>query len=361
MLARGRRFRNIAALACALTAGAWLGTALLEPDDRGSNGVAAGHARSRIDPPAHSPAGSRPLATPTDDAPVETPAAPRSQEAPASHHAAPLPRWLDEALGETGGERDGRVTTNRHATGSEPFDPRDLAALQDLIDANGLSESASPFDFDDQDGVFEPWELGFQAWQDGRLVALSFGPDPFSSFGYPVERLPASLGALTELRALDAHGLDLAALPPEIGELRSLRELRIYRNRLSELPPSIGDLASLETLALHENDIAWLPESMEALARLQNFYLGENPIDALPLWLAELPIARLDVRNLAQTPGSTSNLEMILERIPIEELHATAREARGVRPELLERVPRVYGIPPSSAHYAGYSPADSSD
>ena len=32
-----------------------------------------------------------------------------------------------------------------------------LAVLEDLILVNDLDESASPFDYDDGDGVLEPW------------------------------------------------------------------------------------------------------------------------------------------------------------------------------------------------------------
>lgn len=51
-----------------------------------------------------------------------------------------------------------------------------IAAAASFIAISGLSEASSPFDYDDGDGVFEPWELGFQVWENGSRVLLAMGP-----------------------------------------------------------------------------------------------------------------------------------------------------------------------------------------
>ena len=54
--------------------------------------------------------------------------------------------------------------------------------------------------------------------------------------------LPASIGALSSLRALSAVGNQLTAVPDSLGSLQSLTSLELAGNRLETLPESIGHL-----------------------------------------------------------------------------------------------------------------------
>jgi hypothetical protein len=213
--------------------------------------------------------------------------------------ATAVPEWLAQAVRDPADE-DGMapLVSNRvPQTDAGSFDSRDLAVLQELIDANGLSESTSPFDYDDGDGNFAPWEIGLQVWAGDRLVALVLGPDHFSSFGYALAELPASIGQLDGLRVLDLHAGELRSLPREIGALVELRELHVFRNHLTELPDSIGELAALETLAVGHNQLTSLPPDLTRLTNLQNLYLSDNHLAEMPSFLDSLPLARLDVRH----------------------------------------------------------------
>jgi hypothetical protein len=258
--------------------------------------------------------------------------------------------WIVDALGERKGPDARRLMTNRALPDSarHDFDANDLAALEDLIEANGLSETVSPFDYDDGDGEFAPWEVGMQGWLDGRLVVLVLGPDPFSSFGYGITELPPSIGRLDALRLLDVHGSQLTELPHEIGGLSSLRELRAFGNRLSVLPDSIGNMAELEILALGQNGLTGLPDTMEHLSGLHDLFLGDNQLNELPAFLGMLPLERLDVRN-ATRAGSQQQLMSILASAPIEELHATPDDVGSLSGDYLARIPRLYGIPAAYA------------
>jgi hypothetical protein len=244
-------------------------------------------------------------------------------------------------------EEDAPATTNRERIlGGSSYHPDDLAALNDIIASNRLDESTSPFDYDDGNGVLEPWEVGFQVWLSGRLVALSLGPDRFSSFGYGVSRLPASIENLEMLRYLDVHGSELVELPPELGQLSQLRELHSFRNHLSALPASLVGLGQLRVLSVSENSLEALPEGIGA-PNLVMLYVRNNPgLVTLPDSMRDLPLLHLDVRGtgLAHGAGAPASLAALLADLPLQTLYAGA-ELRGAPPESLEHISRVYFDP----------------
>ncbi len=180
------------------------------------------------------------------------------------------------------------------------LDPRDLQALADIIEANGLGEASSPSDFDDHDGVLEPLELGLQRWRGGRLVALVTGGDRYDSFGYALKVLPPSVGNLGALEELDLNSNRIEALPVEIGRLQRLEVLRVHRNALSALPDSIAGLRSLRELAAGENGLRELPPGIASLDTLEELHANDNPLTALPDGVGRLP--RLRVLNLSHEP-----------------------------------------------------------
>lgn len=87
-----------------------------------------------------------------------------------------LPRWARDALEVDDATADTLRTNLDPRFSARGLDPRQLAVLGDIIAISGLSEASSPFDYDDGDGVLEPWELGFQVWENGSLVLLAMGP-----------------------------------------------------------------------------------------------------------------------------------------------------------------------------------------
>ncbi|MGE4608278.1 MAG: leucine-rich repeat domain-containing protein [Myxococcota bacterium] len=214
--------------------------------------------------------------------------------APAGWNLAPEPPpdWVREALGPVE-EGAPPLRTNRQNTlGAGGLDPMALAVLEDLILANDLDESSSPFDYDDGDGVLEPWELGYQVWRGGELVLLSAGPGPQFSFGYELSVLPPSVGDLAAIEYLDLQGNQLSELPAEIGRLHTLRELRLHHNRLIDLPPTIGDLVALERLYVAANSLASLRSELAGLERLEALNAGDNPLTLIEDGALALPRLR---------------------------------------------------------------------
>ncbi len=269
----------------------------------------------------------------------------------------PLPAWLVGWL-EPEGEA-GEVALNRDANldaAGTLFDPRHLQALQDIIDLNGLTEDSSPFDYDDGDGVFEPWELGFQVWQGSRLVALALGPDPFWSFEYAVEMLPPAIADLESLRYLDLHGNRLRELPPELGVLGELRELRAHRNRIPELLDAVGDLYQLRVLVLTGNPIAKLPDSLGYLERLERLHADDTRLQELPAGvgaiesLRVLGVARSGVeRDGDAEAGGTGLSDLPQERqMPphLQTLYLTGNRlgCDEAGPRVGSSVPQVFGL-----------------
>lgn len=222
--------------------------------------------------------------------------------------------------GSAGDDLDAQtgVYTNLDYGNGRYYDPRDLAVLSDIIERNQLGEHSSPFDHDDGDGVFEPWELGYQEWRFGRLVALHLGPDRYATAGYEIAELPETISDLDALRVLDLHSNQLAELPAEIGQLGNLVELRLFRNQLADLPLEIGRLHNLEILVLGGNQLAELPPTLGDLRRLDTLHVNDNPLTALPEGLSGLVNLRLlnvshgdadasPVR-LTELPGSLADL-----------------------------------------------------
>lgn len=213
--------------------------------------------------------------------------------------AAGVPHWLREAI-DLEKDPEARVQVNRLSPGGDAaFDPRHLAVLQDIIEMNGLNEDTSADDYDDGDGTFAPLELGLQVWVDGRLVALSLGPDPYWSFGYEIHELPTSIGDLDRLEYLDVHGNALEALPEELGQLAELRELKAHQNALTALPDGFSRLSRLRGAYLGDNELAALPESIHHLSQLERLYLDGNRLSRLPDAIGDLPSLRtLGVRSM---------------------------------------------------------------
>lgn len=80
-----------------------------------------------------------------------------------------------------------------------------------------------------------------------------------------VAALPEDIGALQELRLLDASETAITRLPASIGGAASLRTLGLSRTELTELPDSVCELAGLRDLDLIQTPIVGLPEAIGRL------------------------------------------------------------------------------------------------
>ena len=224
---------------------------------------------------------------------------------------APLPRWVRLALPhlET---KNGPVWINSTTGGHRAeFDPISLQVLGDFIEENGLTEASSAFDRDDGNGRFEPWELGFQLWQNGELIVLSFGSSPYLPYGYALESVPRSIEDLVALQYLDLGGNAIRGLPEEIARLGSLRTLRLSRNQIEELPRGLGNLHALETLVVDENPLLRLPESLGGLRSLSALHLNDTRLSRLSDVILELnALEHLGLHRSDKAPDEARLLEL---------------------------------------------------
>lgn len=131
--------------------------------------------------------------------------------------------------------------------------------------------------------------------------------------------VPAGLGRLASLTALDLSFNPVGELPDDFARLERLRSLRLRDGRLTEIPPAVLALRSLETLDLSGNPMAGagfpegigdldrlvrlacggcglsgpLPPGIGLLTRLEELDLGGNALDALPDGIADLGFLRV--------------------------------------------------------------------
>lgn len=132
----------------------------------------------------------------------------------------------------------------------------------------------------------------------GRVTLLRLphgmnAPDPISGMAglrelklRGADKLPADIGALQELRLLDATECLIKELPASIGGARSLRTLLLGRTQVSRLPDSVCSLTdALRELDLEQTPLEELPEDIGAL-RLTRLRLQQTRISRLPDSLA---------------------------------------------------------------------------
>ena len=159
----------------------------------------------------------------------------------------------------------------------------------------------------------------------GRLKTLDLE-------GNNLKTLPASIGELKELIALNAYGNQLTALPAKISHCKHLKILYLGENKLKKLPVSIGELKELKDLDAHGNQLTALPDKVSHCKQLENLYLGENKLKKLPASIGDLSqLKTLDLQHnqlqeLPDSIGSLSQLETLnLQHNQLRELPATTR------------------------------------
>ncbi len=155
---------------------------------------------------------------------------------------------------------------------------------------------------------------GYVLTEDEQQNLKKISVADFSEFG--LERLPNSIGALSQLAVLDVSNNHLTCLPESIGKLSLLTVLHVANNELDTLPESIGNLTLLTVLHIANNELTTLPESIGALSRLTKLWAYKNRLTSLPeninklLQLTELVVFGNQLINL---PESIERLSQLTE------------------------------------------------
>ena len=103
-----------------------------------------------------------------------------------------------------------------------------------------------------------------------------------------LDRIPDSIGNLTDLVSLRLVDNYLTTLPDSIGNLTNLRELRLYKNQIRNLPDSIANLQNLTWLSLSLNRLTVFPEQIAELTNLIGLRLNGNQLTVLPQSITKL-------------------------------------------------------------------------
>lgn len=107
----------------------------------------------------------------------------------------------------------------------------ELSSETEALDLHVDSHENLPYSLSDDIGKYEQLK-----------VILAYTSDDERG---NIQRIPASIGKLGELRHLNLRYNQLSSLPPEIGALSQLRHLDLSGNQLTSLPPEIRALSSL--------------------------------------------------------------------------------------------------------------------
>ena len=155
------------------------------------------------------------------------------------------------------------------------FFQKDIQFLQALINNSQFDKNSPPAELN-------PLELGWQIWENSRLVEFcsSTSTNTECRMKYQLSGIiPKEIGNLTELKKISLESNKLnGVIPQEIGELQKLIELTLSSNQLiGNIPLEIGELKSIEKLALNSNTLAGpIPPEVEQLKNLKWVYLAGN-------------------------------------------------------------------------------------
>lgn len=191
----------------------------------------------------------------------------------------------------------------------------DLEFLEIIIEQ---STDSIDLGMDDNDnGVIDVLELGYQDWIDDRLTELAcYNCGLTGAF-------PENIGALDQLTELNLgsnsfHG----PIPDSVENLIGIQILYLNGNNLTgSIPDGLGNLTSLQKLYLHENQLTGeIPQSFGNLSSLERLYLSMNQLSGdIPVELGNCTsLTRLYLRNneftgpIPRTFGNLVNLDYLL-------------------------------------------------
>ena len=130
------------------------------------------------------------------------------------------------------------------------------------------------------------------------------------AFGIKSETLPDSIGECP-LESLFLEG-SYNKLPQTIGNLTNLKELDLYSKNLKSLPESLGKCIKLKTIYIDSDKLKKLPESFIQLRNLRDIHLDTFNLKILPFAFGNLRLLKdLDIFSGALTtlPESMGNLK----------------------------------------------------
>ncbi|TFG21550.1 MAG: leucine-rich repeat domain-containing protein [Promethearchaeota archaeon] len=122
--------------------------------------------------------------------------------------------------------------------------------------------------------------------------------------GCVLDKIPDSIGKLTNLKRIDLLKNALKSLPASMSNLKLLKELELSDNQFDEFPSVISQLKSLEKLRLEKNFIEEVPETIFELNSINFFDLSKNNLKILPNSISSL-------KNLELLDLNHNNLESI--------------------------------------------------
>ena len=137
----------------------------------------------------------------------------------------------------------------------------------------------------------EPLDMWFRVTTNGsgRVTELSLPGNNLS------RTLPAELGSLTSLNALNLSENQLRGQIPDVRGLTILTSLNLGDNQLSgTIPDWLGSLTALQDLSLRDNRLTGpIPEELGDLVALQNLYFDGNQLSGtIPASLSNLSLLR---------------------------------------------------------------------
>jgi hypothetical protein len=151
----------------------------------------------------------------------------------------------------------------------------DRAAIQAIIDANGLTGTVFVNDVATFDGA------------SGLAKQLNLRPSQINQAG-PIDTLPPEVGVLTALTHLYIDSNAVRSLPGAISSLGGLQHLYASQNQLSALPTQLFSVRSLRTLKVNGNVLGALPAGVGSLTAMQSLDVSKNQLDTLPDALTSL-------------------------------------------------------------------------
>lgn len=146
------------------------------------------------------------------------------------------------------------------------------------------------------------------------LSAWSGTLDYLNLDGNNIRAVPASVGALKELKWLRLNGNAIKDIPASLASLKNLRRIYLKRNSLAAVPEVVKEWTKLEDISLDGNPISEVPDWLVSMPSLRAVSLNETRVTKLP---ADLSAWKdLDMLSLGSCPISAEEMQRIRKALP---------------------------------------------